>query len=326
MGRSDEALATLVDNIAEMPQIVPRGYHSSYNNSGLATTGCVIEVVTGLPFEAAVTELVVELFGLERARFFPEAIMTRSFAAAHARANGELVAVEPWGMERVLNPAGGLSASVSDELSYVRFHLGDGRLDGTRLLSADSIERMQTPLGPEATVPSSSTQLAALGVSWLFWARGGERILSHPGGTNGQPSTFTLVPGRDFALTVLTNANTGVELDNELTDWAMDQLLGIPPERMEPVPAESQQVAGYIGSYVRSDKTDTIRVSGSADGLLLEWIVPEQPMTTVPLLLIGADQGFVEYMGLVAPVDFVRDDTGNIAWIRFLGRLVPKAA
>ena len=32
-----------------------------------------------------------------------------------------------------------------------------------------------------------------------------------------------------------------------------------------------------------------------------------------------------EFMGVTLYTEFVRDDTGKVAWVRFLGRLVPGA-
>lgn len=325
-GRGDDALTGFVDSLADVSQVVPPGSRFSYNNSALAVAGRVIEAVTDQPYESAIAELVLQPLGLEHAGFFPEDIMTKSFAVGHADANGELTVVEPWGLERAMNPAGGLAASLNDELRYARFLLGDGTMDGTRLLSADTMTRVHSPLGPEGSVPSIPRHLDAVGVAWLLWTHGGERIISHPGGTEGQQSTFTLVPGRDFAITVLTNANTGVQFGNELTDWALERFLGLPLEPIETIPATPGLIADYSGTYAHPDQPDSIRV-GEADGeLRLEWQVPDQAPVTIPLILAVDDKAYVDYLGLTAPVDFVRDASGTVAWIRFIGRLVPKTA
>ncbi len=41
---------------------------------------------------------------------------------------------------------------------------------------------------------------------------------------------------------------------------------------------------------------------------------------------IGDDLATLEGLGLTVFTDFVRDDAGQVAWIRFIGRLVPRAA
>jgi hypothetical protein len=44
-----------------------------------------------------------------------------------------------------------------------------------------------------------------------------------------------------------------------------------------------------------------------------------------PLRFIGDDLATVTAMGLTALTDFVRDDAGRLAWIRFIGRLILRA-
>jgi hypothetical protein len=43
------------------------------------------------------------------------------------------------------------------------------------------------------------------------------------------------------------------------------------------------------------------------------------------LRIVGDDVAIAEYMGVPLYADFVRDDAGNVAWVRSLGRLVPRA-
>ena len=64
-GPGDEALATYVARMAELPQLAPVGSVYSYNNAGFAVAGRIIELVTGQTFEAALQELVLGPLGLE---------------------------------------------------------------------------------------------------------------------------------------------------------------------------------------------------------------------------------------------------------------------
>lgn len=332
-GDGDDALARYVGRMASMPQIAPLGTYFSYNNSAVCLAGHVIEAVTGQTYESAITTLVLQPLGLTQTFYFPEEIMNDAFAVGHIvpsdNPQGEPVVVEPWGLPRAYYPAGGLVTSVRDDLRYARFHLGDGTADGRRVLSAASMHRMQSPLGPEGSVPSLGSHLDGVGVNWLLWRRGGERIVSHAGGTTGQQSTFTLVPGRGFAVTVLTNAATGVQFGNEVTDWALERFLALPRPPVTTVAADPARLAEYAGAYALPDGSEPIQI-GEVDGALhLAWLVPSfldpaQPRVELPLRLTGEDQAIVDFMGLPVFVDFVRDDAGMVAWIRFVGRLVPR--
>ena len=325
-GDGDDALARFVAGMADLPQITPPGKYFSYNNSAVSLAGRVIEAVTGQTYEAAVAEFVLRPLGLEGASFFPEQIMTKAFTVGHDVRLGKPVVLEPWALPRLANPAGGLIASLNDELRYARFHLGDGTANGARVLSAESMRRMQTPLGPSATLPTMGAPIEAVGVNWMLWHRGGVRIVSHDGGTNGQQSTFSLVPARGFAVTVLTNVTAGVLLDAEVTNWALDRFLGLRQPPVTATPVDQARLAEYAGEYVSPDGSQTIRVREENGALQLEGVVPGLGKIASPLRVVGDDLATLEFMGLTVFIDFVRDDAGKVAWIRFVGRLVPRAA
>jgi CubicO group peptidase (beta-lactamase class C family) len=334
-GDGDDALARFVAGMADLPQIAPLGTYFSYNNAAVCLAGRVIEAVTGQTYEAAVTELVLTPLGMEHSSFFPEEIMTEAFAVGHGAPpedpNGKPVVLEPWALPRSADPAGGLIASLTDELRYARFHLGDGMANGRRVLSAESLRRMQTPLGPGGSVPGlGEIRLEAVGVNWMLWRRSGVPIVSHAGGTNGQQSTFSLVPERGFAVTVLTNAQAGLLLGFAVTDWVLDRFLGLAPPLLATVPVDPARLAEYLGEYAFPDALDTIRIREENGDLKLVTSSPllalGQAEIKVPLRMVGDDVAIGEFMGVPLYADFVRDDAGTVAWVRFLGRLVPRIA
>ena len=120
-----------------------------------------------------------------------------------------------------MNPAGGVISSVADQLRYARFHLGNGTVDGTQVLSAASLAAMKAPHGPGGSL--GPYVLDGVGVSWLLTTVAGERVVMHGGSTNGQQSSFLLLPDRDFAITVLTNSESGAILAEEAALWALEQ-------------------------------------------------------------------------------------------------------
>jgi hypothetical protein len=200
----------------------------------------------------------------------------------------------------------------------------------TRVLSAESLRRMQTPLGPGGSVPGlGEIRLDGVGVTWMLWSRGGVQIVSHPGGTNGQQSTFSLVPERGFAVTVLTNAQAGLLLGFEVTNWVLDRFLGLEPPLLATGPVDPARLAEYAGEYALPDRSETIRIRQEAGALHLvtfsPLLVPGQTAVALPLRMVGDDLAIAEYMGVPLFTDFVRDDAGTVAWVRFLGRLVPRA-
>ncbi|NJD59139.1 MAG: beta-lactamase family protein, partial [Anaerolineae bacterium] len=75
-GPGEDALAKMVDKMAELPQLTPLGEVWSYNNSGFYLAGRVIEAVTGTNFEAAIKELVLEPLGMHMSFFFTDDVIT----------------------------------------------------------------------------------------------------------------------------------------------------------------------------------------------------------------------------------------------------------
>jgi hypothetical protein len=189
---------------------------------------------------------------------------------------------------------------------------------------------MQTPLGLGGSTPGlGEIRFDGVGVTWQLWSRGGVQIVSHPGGTNGQQSTFSLVPERGFAVTVLTNAQAGILLGFEVTNWVLDRFLGLEPPLLATVPVDPARLAEYAGEYALPDAAETIRIREEDGALQLgtssQVLVPGQTAVELPLRMVGDDLAITVYMGVPLFTDFVRDDAGTVAWIRFLGRLLPRA-
>ncbi|WP_147372809.1 serine hydrolase domain-containing protein, partial [Calidithermus terrae] len=220
-GDGDDALARYVAAMAGLRQLAPLGGLWSYNNAGFALAGRVVEAVTGRPYERACREWVLEPLGLSQSFFFPEEVMVHRFAVGHLLRGGQRTIARPWALARNANAVGGLSSTVRDQLRYARFHLGDGRNEqGERVLSPESMRLLQTP-----QVPAADGQ--EMGLSFFLRDVGGVRVVSHGGATNGQMSAFWFVPERDFACTILTNADHGRFLNNHLTAWVQKHLLGL---------------------------------------------------------------------------------------------------
>lgn len=256
--------------------------------------------------------------------------MTYRFAVGHIVQDERPEVARPWALPRTAHPAGSITSTVRDQLRYARFHLGDGTTaDGTRLLAPETMALMQSPL------VSAGSMAGSLGIAWMVKDVGGTRLVRHGGATKGQLSAFVMAPGRDFAITVLTNANRGGELHNEVVKWALRHYLGV--VEAEPVPLElsAAELAPYAGRYTSalSDAELSMR-----DGALVLQVIPkggfptrESPPgpTPPPVRLALLDEDRV--VALDPPMkdsrgEFLRDGDGKIAWFRFGGRIAARQA
>ena len=319
-GLGDDALARMVASLADLPQITPPDTVWAYNNAGFYVAGRIIEVVAGKPYEEALKELVLGPLGLEHAYFFVHEVITYRFAVGHLTAEAGPFVARPWALPRCANPVGGLITTVRELFKYARFHLGRG----PELLKPESRRLMQTPV-----CEADAGRL--MGLTWFIQPVTGDiRLVGHGGGTNGQLSLFNFVPGRDFAVVVLTNSDRGGAINTEVTRWAVEAFLGVKWPEPAVYNRPPEELALYAGRYEGALADVELTVEGG-------WLVlrqrpkggfprknsPPRPAPPPSRLgfyakdrVVALDQPLKGSRG-----EFLRGPDGSITWFRFGGRL-----
>lgn len=285
-GDGDDAIARYVEHMAELRQITPPGVVVAYNNASLTLAGRIIEKVTGMTYERAIAQLVLDPIGLRDTLFFPNDIMTRRFVVGHRREeDGSIKVLRPWRMPRSCNPMGGMSATAPDQVRWARFHLDPGCThDGTQLVPRDLIARMQEPT---AAAPGSALG-DAIGISWLLSEIDGTKLVKHGGSTNGQYSGFVMVPEHRFAVISLTNAEPNGPLFNRrIRDWALETFLGLVETDPTPGPRPADALAEYAGRY--DTVAFTIEVAVDEDHLTATFVPTPEAIES-----LGPDADYVE--------------------------------
>ncbi len=326
-GEGDDALERAVALLAELPQQFAAGTSASYNNAAFVLAGRVVEKVTGETFERALAKLILEPLGLRRTMTSLNEIMTQPFAVGHradGSADGSLQVSRPWSDPRGYLPAGArFASSLTDQLSWARFQLGDGRsADGTRLLAADRLRSMHTPSTSHELMPG-----VGVGIGWMLREIEGVRLVAHHGDVAGQHSSVTVLPERDCAVVVLTNATpNGRELAERILRRVLETRFGLverPPEQLQLSPDE---LAPYTGTY-RTDGIE-LRVVVADSGLIIHGTVSDGdgPGETLefPIGLLAEERFLVvggPFEGLQG--EFIRDG-GVVVAARHVGRLVPR--
>jgi CubicO group peptidase (beta-lactamase class C family) len=251
-GDGDDALAREVANMAGVALIGPVGGRASYSQLGYNLLGRLIEKVTGQTYEAAVASLVFEQAGLVNSVFSAGAAITRRFSVGHNLGEGTLKVARTWKDTRGNNPGGGLASSVSDQLRWARFHLSGAAL----------ARRMQEP-----TVQLRGSSLGdAVGLAWFLRDTGSVRTAGHGGSTSGQFANLLLVPERNFAVTVMSNAgpDNGLALNQAVVRWALEHYLGVVERDPEPLPYDAERAAEIAGHYENEFMTLIIDAAGAA--------------------------------------------------------------
>jgi CubicO group peptidase (beta-lactamase class C family) len=328
-GSGDDALAKIVADMAELTQVTPFGKVFSYNNAAFYLAGHIIETVTGKSFEQNVKELIFDPLGMDHSCFFAHDAISRRVAVGHISRDGTPTVARPWALARAAHAAGGIASTVTDQLKYARFHLGDGTApDGTRLLSPESLAEMQTPRTP------AGSGTGALGVTWMIKTIGGVKTVRHGGATNGQLSAFVLAPEQGFAITVLTNGSRGTELHNDVTKWALAHYLDAEEVLPESLNLDADALAAYAGHYDAALSAYDLEVrdgelwaqATSKGGFPTRDSKPVGPPPPPFRIAICADDMFV---ALDPPFkggrgEFLRDPDGAIAWMRLGVRIAKR--
>ena len=169
------------------------GTRVSYCNSGPGLAAYVAEKVDGQPFEAIAQRRVFDPIGMRTATYLLSPVV-RAEGATLYRDDGR-TPVPYWHV--LQRPAGSINASAEDMARYLRFLLGRGTIDGTELVPAGLIERMELPrssLSARAGLPVGyGLHLGSYVDSGFVW-------VGHNGGVDGGLSMLAYLPsaGRGF--------------------------------------------------------------------------------------------------------------------------------
>ncbi|MCP3804011.1 beta-lactamase family protein [Allokutzneria sp. A3M-2-11 16] len=328
-GEEDDSLPGFVTRMAELPVIAPPGTRASYSQAGYNLLGRVVENVTGLPFERAVRELVLEPVGLTNTFFDLDDVITRKFAVGYNRdEDGTMRAARPWKAWRAgsrgNNPGGGIVSSVSDVLKWARFHVEtDDEL--VRGMRDKTVELRASTLGD------------GFGICWFLRDIEGLHSIGHGGSGNGQFAELLIVPERNFAVVSLANAGpNGYVFNQAVVRWALENHLGIVERDPEPLPYDGARAREVAGRY----EIDAMNVDIATEGTVLTLAVGIKPEiressdVEMPPDYVPAAIGFLpddEYIVLEGGLQgqrgyFSRDTAGAVVGVDLSGRLFTRTS
>ncbi len=310
-GRGDDCLEKYVASLGEVRQNHALGATFSYCNTGYSILGRVVEKVTGLTWDAAMSERLFRPLGLQHTTTLPEDTILGRAAVGHVGEPDEDPHPTPrWMLPRSLGPAGLISSTPRELVTFARMHLAGGvATDGTRVLSEESVARMQEP---QTTLPDEHTLGDAWGLGWILFGWDGARLVGHDGTTLGQNAFLRVLPGSDLAVGLLTNGGHTRDLFDALYREVFAEVAGIAvPPTLEP-PADGTappvDAARYVGVYERASVRTEV-LEGEDGGLVLR--------TTDTAQLSGDDSDPVHEYPLVpvAPDLFAIRAPGTLTWV-----------
>ncbi|CAB3746232.1 serine hydrolase [Paraburkholderia humisilvae] len=198
-----------------------------YQNLGYLVAGHVAERITGMSWDAFITERLLRPLGLTDMSLSIEALRDAPDHAHPHVADNDEVRRASWAPIRNL-PAGGLNASVSDLAKWMRFLMNDGIVDGESLLSANVVRQMSAPHVHVGRSVFSEVGDFHYGFGLQVGHYRGERVLSHSGSWLGWGTLMTMLPERRLGVAVLTNY-VPTAVGELLTYSAFDELCAHQP-------------------------------------------------------------------------------------------------
>jgi CubicO group peptidase (beta-lactamase class C family) len=327
--RGTETLKNFVGSITDLMQVAPPGKAWSYNNAGFSIAGRMIEVVNGTSINRAISDLVFKPLGLEHAGTAAGEFIVNRFAAGHSTRDGKTTLQRPFSPSTSVT-AGGVGLCITDLLAYARFHMGDGiAANGERVLKRESLEQMRAVQAHKQGTDDD------IGLGWHIRQVGPIRTFGHGGTLGGHVLLLEIVPERNFAIAILTNANTGWRLIQDVEREALKSYFGASYALnqaiahrglVETLPAmqllpQQPDPAPYLGTYSRPNNSYVVHAEGG------KLFVQDRPNsggtgTESPVAFYGPDRVVVtDGPDRGQSIEFVRDDNGRVTWIRVVGRV-----
>ncbi len=151
---SARTLADLVAIYLAQPMQYEPGSVWRYNQAGINTAGRIVEVVSGLSFDAFLAKHLFAPLGMKDTTFYPMGAQLERIPTPYRKddATGELVAVPQrrgFGTRDFPPLAnGGLCSTATDYARFAQMLLNGGSLDGKKFLSAETLKFLNTPQTP----------------------------------------------------------------------------------------------------------------------------------------------------------------------------------
>ena len=234
-------------------QVFPRGAVTSYSNWGVALAGQVVEVAAGQTWEEFVQARIFAPLGMadtttsEGSARPDQPPLSRSYRV-QGGVNHPAFRVDIGAFA----PAGSVASTASDMAQFLRFLMGDGSLDGARLLQPETMARMRTRLFDDR--PQAADMAHGLQSRTMF----GTTAFGHGGGLNEFLSNLFFIPEIGAGVFISQNGGTGASLPFLGPDLILGELAadaGIQAPAPQAVPDAPARAAEAEGRYVNNRRS-----------------------------------------------------------------------
>jgi CubicO group peptidase (beta-lactamase class C family) len=204
-------------------RIYPPGKRTSYSNWGSALAAQIVEDVTGTPYKTFLQEEILDPLGLENTLLeVPDNMPQdrRAHLATGYKTDRGALNFQNYMQIGPYWPAGGIAATATDMTRWMQFHLNGGELDGVRLLSSETHQKMWTR--------AYNDRPHGTDVAHGFQDRPyhGLRLLGHAGGTAAFLTNMILVPELNLGIFLSQNSAETGSLISHFPLLVIDHMIG----------------------------------------------------------------------------------------------------
>ncbi|MEU3314690.1 serine hydrolase [Streptomyces sp. NPDC006662] len=204
--------AYILGHLREEP-LTPFRASYAYTNFGLTAAAEAVARDHGTTWQKLSADTLFKPAGMTRTSTEFSAFATASDRAyGHVKTGTAKNGAATWSPRFVRDadaqaPAGGASSTARDMARWLRLQLGDGVLDGKRIIPADGLNRTRLPeIVSQAQTFRGVPQFYGLGWN-VSYDEAGRLRLGHSGGFElGANTNVTLLPLEQLGIVVLTNA------------------------------------------------------------------------------------------------------------------------
>jgi CubicO group peptidase (beta-lactamase class C family) len=201
----------IVAEFANIPFDAAPGIKFQYCSRCIVLAAYILERITGQSWEAYTRAQIFDPLGMITASFGPhglEQAVDHARPYRHEAAAGQVTV--PWSRLQYLEPlapGGGIDASVDEMARYALFQLGDGTIEGHRLLSTEMMAALH---GPEIAVgddwsPCARREDLHYALGWFTADKHGAHLVFHNGANPGFRAAIFLAPSSKSGVVVLIN-------------------------------------------------------------------------------------------------------------------------
>lgn len=278
------AEASLADRIDDPGE----AFH--YNNTGYVLLGEVVAHRSGRPFDRYVREEILSPLGMDRSTFDADRAAADDDVLTPYLLTADGPERSPFPFSELTHAAGGMLSSVSELADYLRCQLDGGAVEGGRLLSPDSVERMRRPY-LEWDYGTSGAP-GQYGYGWAIREVMGERVYSHIGDKIVSSAYVGFVPDRDVGLAVLANVSPEYILQS-VGEGVLSYVLGGDPVSDVPFWAVREKSSRLTGRY--RSHSGVLSGTVTSEGSTLRFESDGGPALSFPLVPETTDAGEVRF-------------------------------